>query len=105
MPIEILEKIIALTIPTDISVKAIYIAVAKQRNPFEWSPSWLPGLFLVSKRIRGVALGIIRARAHFGFQVGGREHFGARVYHELGRKAWTRFKESFGWGIVDQVND
>jgi hypothetical protein len=104
MPVEILARIVALTIPDDISVQAIYIVGAKQESLYEWSPSWLPALFLVSKRIRGIALGLIHARTHFGFQVREIGYSGARVYRELGWKAWTRFKR-FGRGVVDGVTD
>lgn len=75
MPIEILEKIIALALPDAVQVIAWYydkdspcilqIATCKQHRPFEWRPDWIPGLLLVSRTVRRIARKILAQRVDF----------------------------------------
>ncbi|KPI41449.1 uncharacterized protein AB675_9012 [Cyphellophora attinorum] len=66
MPTEILKEIIQYTIPHVFTINATYCNNTwEQYGPFKWSPSFLPGLLLVSKRIGRVARKILFERVKF----------------------------------------
>jgi hypothetical protein len=58
MPTEILDKIIGLAIPDTVWIWATYRIGSwswEQSQPFQWPHKWVPGLLVVSKRLRRVA--------------------------------------------------